>query len=73
MLTPDDTFKRIPVFDVDQKPSKRDFHAACLTTQNTMLVIGGSNERGEKLEDIYSFSLPKPQLYSNSILAMSEA
>ena len=72
ILSGDDKFKRLPVFDEDSKPCARDFHAAAIV-DNIMYIIGGSDKKGEKLCDIYSFKLPiTQQQHSMTVITNSE-
>jgi len=38
-----------------------------------MYVIGGSDKKGEKMQDMFSFKLPLLQPYSMTIMAYSES
>lgn len=71
VFTPEDQFRRVPVSQDEEKPSKRDFHTVSVVG-GQLFVVGGTNGKGEKEADIWSFSLPSPAAYSLRVSETSQ-
>ena len=71
-LTPDDKFTQLNIFNAEEIPQPRDFHASAIVGDK-MYVFGGSDSKGKKLSDIHYLTLPATEAHSNNIISVSES